>query len=139
MLGCTRWEPRGPVGSATRCRHGSHRPVTDCRCMIGARCLTQAMLMLAGGSESCADIEALCAQDRLFGHVPSDSTVYRTFRQIDPGTLGRRTTGEALAGRLRPGNAGANSTSDHLPHEISRPPTQVAARGSGSGVGGKGN
>jgi len=53
--------------------------------------LTQAMLMLAGGSESCADIEALCAQDRLFGHVPSDSTVYRTFRQIDPGTLGRRT------------------------------------------------
>jgi hypothetical protein len=49
--------------------------------------LTHAMLMLAGGGESCADIEHLRAQGRLFGDVPSDSTVYRTFRQIGPGTL----------------------------------------------------
>jgi hypothetical protein len=102
--------------------------------------LTQAMLMLAAGGESCAHIEALRGQDRLFGHVPSDSTVYRTFRQIDPGTLGRRTRpakrSRACYGRATPG---ANSTSDHLPHEISRPATQVAARESGRGVGGKGN
>jgi hypothetical protein len=137
--------------------------------------LVQAMLMLAGGGESCADIEHLRAQDRLFGAVPSDSTLYRTFRQIDAGTLGglweamatvraevwRRSsvtnsagpvvldidatlvevhsenkagtaatykggfgfhpmlcfadaTGEALAARLRPGNAGANTVADHL-------------------------
>jgi hypothetical protein len=47
--------------------------------------LTQAML--AGGGESCADIEALRAQERPFGAVPSDSTAYRTFRhQLDPAT-----------------------------------------------------
>jgi hypothetical protein len=45
------------------------------------------MLMLAGGGESCADIEHLRAQDRLFGPVASDSATYRTFRQIDPATL----------------------------------------------------
>jgi hypothetical protein len=28
------------------------------------------------------------AQGELFGSVPSDSTLYRTFRQIDPSTLG---------------------------------------------------
>ncbi len=49
--------------------------------------LTQAMLMLAGGGEACADIEHLRAQVDLFGAVPSDSTLYRTFRQIDPSTL----------------------------------------------------
>jgi Transposase DDE domain group 1 len=49
--------------------------------------LTQAILMLAGGGEACADIEHLRAQPDLFGLVPSDSTLYRTFRQIDPSTL----------------------------------------------------
>jgi hypothetical protein len=43
--------------------------------------------MLAGGGESCADIEALRAQERPFGAVPSDSTTYRTFRhRLDPAT-----------------------------------------------------
>jgi hypothetical protein len=37
--------------------------------------LTQAMLMLAGGGEACADIEKLRAQAELFGSVPSDSTL----------------------------------------------------------------
>jgi hypothetical protein len=49
--------------------------------------LVQAMLMLAGGGEACADIEHLRAQPALFGAVPSDSTLYRTFRQIDTATL----------------------------------------------------
>lgn len=44
------------------------------------RVLTQAMLMLAGG-ESCADIETLAPQDRLFSDVRSDTTLYRTFTQ----------------------------------------------------------
>ena len=49
--------------------------------------LVQAMLMLAGGGEACADIEHLRAQERLFGSVPSDSTLYRTLRAIDAETL----------------------------------------------------
>ncbi len=49
--------------------------------------LVQSMLMLAGGGESCADIEHLRTQARLFGPVPSDSTVYRTITAIDSVTL----------------------------------------------------
>jgi len=51
--------------------------------------LVQAMLMLAGGGEACADIEHLRSQGALFGSVASDSTLYRTFRSIGPGTLDR--------------------------------------------------
>jgi hypothetical protein len=50
--------------------------------------LSQVMLMLAGGGECCADIEWLRSQPGLFGLVPSDSTVHRTFNAIDPATLG---------------------------------------------------
>lgn len=49
--------------------------------------LTQAMLMLTGGGEACSDIEHLRSQKALFGSVPSDSTLYRTFRRIDAATL----------------------------------------------------
>lgn len=49
--------------------------------------LTQAMLMLTGGGEACSDIEHLRAQGSMFGSVASDSTLYRTFRQITPATL----------------------------------------------------
>jgi hypothetical protein len=152
-------------------------PVTGERLPLHDRgkVLVQAMLMLAGGGEACADIEHLRSQPALFGPVPSDSTLYRTFRQIDGATLaglwdamaevrvgvwrrsaattGKATvvldidsslhqvhsenkqetaanykggfgfhpiycfadaTGETLAVRLRPGNAGANSIADHV-------------------------
>lgn len=49
--------------------------------------LVQSMLMLAGGGECCADIEALRSQESLFGSVPSDSTLYRTMRRVDVATL----------------------------------------------------
>lgn len=65
-------------------------PVTGERLPLHDRgkVLTQAMLMLAGGGEACSDIEKLRAQPELFGSVPSDSTLYRTFRNdIDPSTL----------------------------------------------------
>jgi Transposase DDE domain group 1 len=165
---------------------GERLPVHD-----RGKVLVQAMLMLAGGGESCADIEALRAQSRLFGAVASDSTTYRTFRQIDPATLAglreamvgvraqvwRRSsvtnaagpvildidatlvevhsenkegtaptykrgfgfhpmlcfadaTGEALAARLRPGNAGANTVTDHLgvlDDAVAQLPAEVAA------------
>lgn len=135
--------------------------------------LVHAMLMLAGGGEACSDIEQLRVEDRLFGEVASDSTLYRTMTGITPATLdslrtafagvrhrmwtehldtGRAVvldvdsslvqihsenkdqtaptfkggfgfhpmfcfadlTGETLAARLRPGNAGANTITDLL-------------------------
>jgi len=45
--------------------------------------LVQMALVLAGGGESCADVEHLRAQSELFGAVASDSTVYRTFHESD--------------------------------------------------------
>jgi hypothetical protein len=57
--------------------------------------LVQSMLMLAGGGESCADIEHLRAQGDLFGSMPSDSTLFRTFHEIAPAT--RDALGEAFA------------------------------------------
>jgi Transposase DDE domain group 1 len=160
----------GDALSARIPRAGERLPLHD-----RGKVLTHAMLMLAGGGEACSDVEALRAQPALFGAVPSDSTLYRTFRQVTPATHGglweaiaevrgqvwRRSsvtnndspvvldidatlveihsenkagtaptykrgfgfhpmlcfadaTGEALAARLRPGNAGANTVADHL-------------------------
>lgn len=64
-------------------------PVTGERVPLHDRgkVLVQAMLMLTGGGEACADIERLRAQAALFGSVPSDSTLYRTFRSINAETL----------------------------------------------------
>ncbi len=134
--------------------------------------LVHAMLTLAGGGDACADVEVLRAQPALFGSVSSDSTLYRTYRQLGPATLARLwdaigevrakvwarvdtglpvvldidaslveihsehkdgtgptykggfgfhpmfcfadNTGETLAAMLRPGNAAANSSADHL-------------------------
>jgi hypothetical protein len=165
---------------------GAGRPTHD-----RGRVLVQAMLMLAGGGESCADIEALASQGRLFGAVCSDSTLYRTFVDtLTPEVLERAreamagvragvwerlpsltgsepvildidaslveihsenkegtaanykrgygfhpmfcfadATGEALAARLRPGNATANNTCDLLgvlDNAVSQLPDRVA-------------
>jgi Transposase DDE domain group 1 len=58
--------------------------------------LVHAALMLAGGGESCLDIEHLRAQGDLFGAVASDSTLWRAFHELDATTL------EALHDALRP-------------------------------------
>lgn len=153
--------------------------------------LVQAMLMMAGGGEACSDIEKLRAQPSLFGEVPSDSTLYRTFFQLDPKTVAglweamaqarsvvwsraaattgkspvildidsslheihsenkeqtgptykggfgfhpiycfADATGETLAERLRPGNAGANNVGDLvgvLDQAIDGLPPEIAA------------
>jgi hypothetical protein len=149
---------------------GERLPVHD-----RGKVLVQMALMLAGGGESCADIEHLRLQSDLFGSVPSDTTVFRSFHELTPSTrkdlasslaevrekvwsqAGLTTgtdpvlldidaslveihsenkegaapnykggygfhpmlcfadaTGEALAGVLRPGNAGANTVADHV-------------------------
>lgn len=153
--------------------------------------LVQMALAIAGGGESCADIEHLRSQPDLFGTVASDSTVHRTITAITPAiraelaegiaecrnevwsrsaqTTGRGpvlldidatlveihsenkeetgpnykggfgfhpllcfadATGEALAGKLRPGNAGANTAADHieiLDQAIAQLPPGIAA------------
>jgi len=56
--------------------------------------LVQMALVLAGGGESCSDIEHLRVQGDLFGSVPSDTTVFRTFHEL----IGSRRA--SLAGSL---------------------------------------
>ena len=60
--------------------------------------LVQVALMLAGGGESCLDIEHLRAGPDLFGAVPSDTTVARTFSEI---TAGDRSAVQAAVAPLR--------------------------------------
>src|ERR671911_644237 len=107
--------------------------------------LTQAMLMLAGGGEACADIEHLRIQPELFGSVPSDSTLHHTHSENKEETAANYkggfgfhpiycfadATGETLAVRLRPGNAGANNIAHHvavLDAAIAQLPDQIAVR-----------
>ena len=59
------------------------------------RVLTHMALVIAGGGESCADIEHLRVQSDLFGHVASDSTVHRTFHELDSATLAELATATA--------------------------------------------
>jgi hypothetical protein len=86
MLGCTRWVvSRTRSGSALSARivpTGERFPFHD-----RGKVLVHAMLTLAGGGDACSDVEFLRAQPALFGPVPSDSTLYRTYRQIDTVTL----------------------------------------------------
>jgi hypothetical protein len=58
--------------------------------------LVQMALVLAGGGESCLDIEHLRVGDDLFGSVPSDTTVARTFHEISAPT--RAAIADGLAG-----------------------------------------
>ena len=69
---------------------GERLPVHD-----RGKVLVHTALMLAAGGESCADIEHLRLQSDLFGSVPSDSTVFRTFHQLDART--RAGIAEAMA------------------------------------------
>ena len=186
-LGC--FADRLGLGDALSTRiplTGERLPVHD-----RGKVLVHAALMLAGGGESCADIEHLRLQSDLFGSVPSDSTVFRTFHQLDEATRAgiagamaemrakvwsasslttgsdpvildidaslveihtehkekaaptfkggfgfhpmfcfADSTGEVLAGLLRPGNAGANTAADHicvLDQAIAQLPVAIAA------------
>jgi len=152
--------------------------------------LTQMALVLAGGGDSCADVEHLRTQGELFGAVPSDTTVFRTMHEFDaiqrselaralaevratvwekldreknkpvvldfdaslvdvcsenkehaaptfkggfgfhPLFVFADLTGETLAAKLRPGNAGANTVADHVElfdAAISQLPVAIAA------------
>ncbi len=58
--------------------------------------IVQYALALAGGGESCLDIEHLRIGDDLFGSVPSDTTVARMFHEIGAST--REGIASAMAG-----------------------------------------
>ncbi len=81
----------GPTLSAAIPWAGERAPMHD-RGVV----LTHAMLMLAAGGEACSDIEFLVPQQRLFGQVASDSTLYRTMRAITPSVLADLTTQAAV-------------------------------------------
>jgi len=70
---------------------GERAPIHD-----RGKVLVQTALMLAGGGESCADIEHLRAQGDLFGAVPSDSTLHRAIHEITPSV--RAELAEAVGG-----------------------------------------
>ena len=77
MRGCMRWAVSLiGSGSGRRCRRRSRGPASVPRCM-----------MLTAGGEACSDIDFLVPQQRLFGAVASDSTLYRTMRAITPTVL----------------------------------------------------
>ena len=81
-LGC--FADRLGLGDALSSRippTGERLPVHD-----RGKVLVHTALMLAGGGESCADIEHLRLQSDLFGSVPSDSTVFRTFHELTAST-----------------------------------------------------
>lgn len=175
----------GEVLSAAVPYRGPGVPVHD-----RGKVLVQSALMLAGGGESCLDIEHLRAGPDLFGSVPSDTTVARTFAGITEADRARiaaavaplrakvwetskafddagpvvldidaslieihsenkdqtaatfkggfgfhpmfcfaDATGDTLAAVLRPGNAGANTVTDHvdvLDQAIAQLPAPIA-------------
>jgi len=81
-LGC--FADRLGLGDALSSRipaTGERLPVHD-----RGKVLVHTALMLAGGGESCADIEHLRLQSDLFGSVPSDSTVFRAFHELTAST-----------------------------------------------------
>jgi hypothetical protein len=68
--------------SARIAPRGERAPLHD-----RGKVLSQMALVIAGGGESCADVEHLRLQRDLFGHVASDSTVFRTFHELDSTAL----------------------------------------------------
>ena len=71
----------GDVRSAAIAWRRSGIPVHD-----RGKVLVQSALVLAGGGESCLDIDHLRIGADLFGSVPSDTMVARTFHEIDGST-----------------------------------------------------
>ena len=69
---------------------GERRPVHD-----RGKVISQMALVIAGGGESCADVEHLRVQRDLFGSVASDSTVFRTFHELDDAALAELTKATA--------------------------------------------
>ncbi len=80
-----RFADRLGVGTALSARvpwTGERAPVHD-----RGKVLVHQMLVLAGGGETCADIEHLRAVGDLFADAASDTTVWRTFHELGADTV----------------------------------------------------
>ncbi len=89
-----RFADRLGVGHALSARiawRGERLPAHD-----RGKVLVHQMLVLAGGGETCADVEHLRAVGGLFDDVASDTTVWRSFHQLTPATVAG--LWEAMAG-----------------------------------------
>ncbi len=86
------WELRRPLGLADCALVTPFVQVRDAAPLHDrGKVLVQVALMLAGGGESCADIEHLrCEAAPLRLIVPSDSTVHRAFHELAPELLRSR-------------------------------------------------
>ena len=69
----------GEALSAAIPPRGERAPLHD-----RGKVLVHSAAVLAGGGEACSDIEYLRAEPDLFGFVPSDSTVRRSFHEVRP-------------------------------------------------------
>ena len=72
----------GSLLSSRIIKRGERAPLHD-----RGKVLTHMALVIAGGGESCADVEHLRLQNDLFGFVASDSTVHRMFHELDEATV----------------------------------------------------
>jgi Transposase DDE domain group 1 len=91
--------------------------------------LVQQMATIAGGGESCADIEYLRAEETLFGFVPSDSTVWRCFHEITPET---RTNLKAALATVREkvwSRSGATTGSDPVVLDVDASLVEIHSEG----------
>ena len=69
----------GTALSEATVTHSNRLPLHD-----RGKVMSHLLLVLAGGGESCADIEYLRVQRSLFRDVCSDSTLYRTMHELHP-------------------------------------------------------
>lgn len=77
------------------------------------RTLTQMVLALADGATCLSDLAALRSQPAMFGAVPSDATVWRTFDHVGSVEL-RGIAAARAAARERAWTAGAGPTGDEV-------------------------
>ena len=90
-----------PTALSSRLRGRTSRAALHDR----GKLIVQIALMLAGGGESCADIEHLRCEEGLFGDVASDSTVHRAFHEITPKLRIRARRGSRRGALARSGGA----------------------------------
>ena len=76
--------------------------------------LVDLAVAIADGAETISDLAVLRNQPELFGEVASHPTTWKRGFGFHPLMAYLDATGEALAGLLRPGNAGSGTASDHV-------------------------
>ena len=87
---------RGPLGLGAAMSEAIIRTTGQLPLHDRGKVMIHILLLLAGGGESCADVEHLRAQRALFRDVCSESTLYRSLRALQPEVVAA--VKEAVAG-----------------------------------------